>query len=441
MALIKSHRHEKELKEIAQYDSITTLPRRNYFMKTFESLLETAKAKDETLGVAHLDLTRFDRVSETLGYSATEEVLSTVASRIESNLPESAFVTRTLGDEFLIVLPDVSSREHIKHQLNEVVTSIRRPISIKDESFLFSARIGTSLFPDTGKSMDALLRQAGSALKESTAESSSSITFYLDQMDAGPGQKNLEQDFLEALENNQLHLNYQPTVDLSDGSIDGLEALVRWNHPEVGYVPPPTIISLAETLGEMSTLGQCVMSNACRQTHEWNQQYDLNLNLGVNVSALEFQQGKSFNSSVKEILTASGLRNKNLTLEITETEVMEDLDFTINLLKALTEFSVRVAIDDYGTGQSSLEYLARFPEPIIKIDRAFVDGVASDSTKKAIVENTLKMARDLNIETIAEGVERQDEENFLRNRGCDWYQGYYFSKPVDASTFEKEFLI
>jgi diguanylate cyclase (GGDEF)-like protein len=441
MGLITTHHHEEELRELAHYDSLTGFPKRHRFMEHLETLLNEPPTSEQTTAVGHIDITRFRRVNETLGHTAADEVLGTVASRLDELLPEEALKTRILGDEFLFVLPDVASKDEVRTLSKEVLSTLREPIDIHNESFLFSARIGLSMYPETGSTAENLIRQADAALKETSTEASGSVKFYLTDMDT-PSLRdgNLEQDFLIALYNDELTLNYQPKVDLSDRTVSGMEALIRWTHSDVGFVPHPTIISLAETLGVMADLGDWVMETACRQVQSWNQNYDRALELGVNVSALEFQQGQSFVESVDEILERTGFPDDQLIVEITETEAMHDMDFTIDLLNALKNIGVQVAIDDYGTGQSSLEYLARFPDPILKIDRTFIDGVTRDAAKKAIVRSTVNMASELGLRTIAEGVEQEEEEDFLRDLDCDDYQGYYFSKPVEAKQFEERFL-
>lgn len=441
MALLDSHHNKKKLRKLAHYDSVTGFPTREHFTDILDSMLERLEETGNELVLGHLDLTRFSRVSKTLGYEATDQVLETVAERLRDNLPASSIKTRVLGDEFLLAIPGVSSRAQVRHLANSLVSELREPIKIKEESFLFSARIGLAHFPDTATSSEDLLRQSNVALGKTSSEQSSSVKFYLDEMNSSvPSGKNLEQDFLSALRTNRLHLNYQPKVDLRDRSVAGMEALVRWDHPGRGFVSPRRIVSLAETLGVMSELGTWVMETACRKTCEWNRASSDQYRLGVNVSALEFQQGEEFVDSVRSILEETGLQGENLIVEITETEAMHDVGFTVELLKTLREIPVQVAIDDYGTGQSSLQYLAEFPSPILKIDRAFVDGVTQNSSQQAIVRNTLRMARELDITTIAEGVEQDAEEQFLNQYQCDYYQGYYFSKPLSAATFEERYV-
>ncbi len=440
-ALIEQRKQKQQLEYLANHDPVTDLPNQRHFLRRFEDLIETHEEKEQQLALFHVNLTRFQRINLTLGIKLGEEALRIIAERLRERFPESYVMTRTQGNSFLVAAPRLKNQSRAKDIGGKILDALREPVPFQGEQFDVSTRIGYALFPVTGIKASDLLRQANAAVEETEPRNGQRIRQYLPHVTLSEFDRlTLEEDFTTALQDGELFLRYQPEVDLESEDIEGVEALIRWEHSEHGFVPSPTIVSLAETLGLVSELGNWVLKEACNQVKKWNRNRDRDLRLAVNVSALELLKGEEFLEAVQDILERTNFSPSLLQMDIAETDAMEHIGFTEQVMKDLHRTGISTAIDDFGTGRSSLASLASVPVSRLKIDRRFVDGLASTPEKQIVVESILEITRKMGLETIAEGVEQKEDLQGLRELGANYYQGYQFSRPLDPPDLEQQFL-
>jgi diguanylate cyclase (GGDEF)-like protein len=431
------------LRQMAYYDSLTTLPNRRLFTEQLELLLRLNKRNGQVLALLFLDLDNFKRINDTLGHSAGDLLLREVGARLSGCIRESDVVahygetgpridvSRLGGDEFTVVLNQLDRAESAAVVAQRLIDALTRPLQIEGHELVVTPSIGIAIAPRDATDLEGLLKAADTAMYHAKAGGKNSFLFYDKEMDAaGIERLQLESDLRKALERNELVLHYQPQVDTRSGTVVGVEALLRWKHPERGMIPPWKFIPLAEEMGLIGELGVWVLEEACRQMKEFE---SLRLKLprvAVNVSALQFNP--SFIQRVKEVLGETGLSPTALKLELTEGVVMEDTNTTVRALGELKAMGVSLSIDDFGTGYSSLSYLSRFPLDELKIDRSFVVELANSDHNASLVIAIIAMARSLNLRLVAEGVETQEQYNFLTRNGAHVIQGYLFSKPLAA---------
>ncbi len=432
------------LRQMAYYDSLTTLPNRRLFTEQLDLLLRLAKRNDEILALLFLDLDNFKRINDSLGHSAGDLLLREVASRLSSCVRDSDVVahyvesgpkidvSRLGGDEFTVVLNQVDKRESAGVVAQRLIDALVKPMIIEGHELVVTPSIGIALCPDDASDVDGLLKAADTAMYHAKANGKNSWKFYHSDMDAaGVDRLELEADLRRALENGEFVLHYQPQVDTRNGTVVGAEALMRWEHPVQGMIPPFKFIPLIEEMGLIGAVGDWVLREACRQLKEFDSQGVKLPKVAVNVSALQFNP--SFIGSVKAILEETDLAPTRLELELTEGVVMDDAHATVQALCELKETGVRLSIDDFGTGYSSLSYLSRFPLDELKIDRSFVIEFDKSDNDASLVIAIIAMARSLNLDLVAEGVETHEQYHFLTSNGAHVIQGYLFSKPVPAA--------
>ncbi|MBY0578326.1 MAG: EAL domain-containing protein [Burkholderiales bacterium] len=428
-------RDEERIRFLAYYDSLTELPNRALFEEHINRALSAAKRNGKKVALLFLDVDRFKSVNDSLGHLAGDLLLQSVATRLKKHIRESDTICRQGGDEFIIVLTGIETLDAVVHVAEKIVESMGEAHSIAGHQLVVSFSIGISMYPDDGQSSEVLIRNADAAMYHAKDAGRNNFQFFSQEMNSEAFERlSMESDLRQALKRNELLLHYQPKIDIHSGGIIGMEALVRWQHPEKGLIPPDKFIPVAEECGLIVSIGEWVLRTACAQCQAWHESGLFTAPVAVNISALQFRQ-KNIRDMVASVLQETGLAPHLLELELTESMVMQEAESTIVTLHALKELGVSISIDDFGTGYSSLNYLRYFPVDRLKIDRSFVQDISSDKDDAAITRTIISMGHSLRMKVIAEGVETTDQFALLREQGCDEIQGYYYSKPLSAEDF------
>lgn len=433
--------------QLAFYDGLTKLPNRALFLEELAWNVKGAMRHQEQLALLNIEIDRFDKVNDRIGHSAGDEVLCKVAERIKNVIRHMDVLGRAVdGTEgemslfhlesnvFSLVLTRVRGEESAAVTAERVLRAIRVPMRVEGRELYVTASIGIATYPDSGPDIPTLVRLASSAKDIAKQTGGDAFQFSSSTInEAFERRLSLEARLRKALMKGEFELHYQPQVDVASGRILSAEALVRWNSDQ-GFVPTDELISLAEETGLIVPIGEWVVTQACRQLRLWHQSGKAPIGLAVNLSARQFLNAE-FIASIKRIIVSSGIASRYLTLELTESLLFENVDSKIGLLQSLKETGVKLSIDDFGTGFSSLSYLTRLPLDEIKIDRSFVRQIVNSAESRAIVATILALARNLNFATVAEGIEAKAELEFLQKQGCQRYQGFLFSRPVPANEF------
>ncbi|MCU1268080.1 MAG: hypothetical protein JWM21_4398 [Acidobacteria bacterium] len=420
---------------LAYYDDLTDLPNRTLFVDRISQALTLAQRQPQLVGVMLLSLDRFKKINDTLGHQEGDFCLVEVANRLRKCLREGDTVARYDSDEFALLISQVKATEELADLSLVLAEALRSPFFLGGQEVYVTASFGISIFPDDGTDEDTILKNAGAALYQAKKAGGNTYRFYTSDMNARAVKRlALETSLRRAIENEELVLFYQPQIDYETHLVVGAEALVRWQHPTLGLLPPSEFIPLAEDTGLILQLGKWVMRTACAEACTWRAYGLGKMRVAVNVSAREFGRSDFYESMV-EILNQTGLDASCLELELTETTMMQNADAAVELLTRIRKLGVKIALDDFGTGYSSLSYLKRLPIDTLKLDRSFVDGSTTDPNDAALVVAVIKLAHSFRLQVIAEGVETEEHLRFLRLLGCDGGQGYLFGKPVPADAF------
>lgn len=429
-----------EIEHLAYHDALTGLPNRPLFMDRLIVALAQAGRSHQKLAVFFCDLDRFKDINDSLGHTIGDTLLKSVAERIRRCVRDGDTVARFGGDEFTLMIPKIENVEDAAKIAQKIIETLKIPFFISDRELFVTTSIGVSIFPIDGGDPETLVRNADTAMYRAKDQGRDNYQLYAPAMNARALERlALENMLRKALSNDELVLFYQPKIDARTGAITGVEALIRWNHPERGLVSPAHFISLAEASGLIVPIGEWVLRTACKQIKQWQRKFDHGISVSVNLSARQFQQPdliEMIRSSVEESKIDPG----SLELEITESNAMQNAENTIYLLRELKSIGVRISMDDFGTGYSSLNYLKRFPIDILKLDQMFVKDVPGDRSDGAIVSAVIQLAHNLDLQVVAEGVERQEQLDFLTRQGCDTIQGYFFSVPLPAEQLETYML-
>jgi diguanylate cyclase (GGDEF)-like protein/PAS domain S-box-containing protein len=418
---------QRDAARLSQYDSLTGLANRHRMSKRLTATLIAYKAAKRSCALMMLDLDRFKQVNDTLGHPAGDELLKQVAQRLERIIGSKGEIGRLGGDEFQVMLPDIDDRGRLGEIANSVIQMVSQPYSLDGSRAIIGTSVGIAIAPYDGVDTDELVSSADLALYAAKGGGRGQYRFFSSELKDGARlRRQIEEDLRDAIQNDQLELHYQPIVRTSDHRVTALEALVRWNHPERGWISPAEFIPVAEETNLINALGEWVLKRACAQATEWPGA----LRVAVNVSAIQFS-GTDVPTIVRNALNKTGLEPERLELEITESVFLGDPQGTAVMLKALKKLGVRLALDDFGTGYSSLGYLSSAPLDKIKIDRSFVAGLTEDENNNAaIITAIVSLARALKMETVAEGVEAMDEMALITKLGASHIQGYIFSKAL-----------
>jgi diguanylate cyclase (GGDEF)-like protein/PAS domain S-box-containing protein len=421
-----------EMSRLAQHDSLTGLPNRVLFNDRLTQAISLAMRQNKQLAVMFVDLDQFKKINDSLGHGVGDKLLQSVAGRLVNCVRRTDTVSRLGGDEFVILLSQVEREEDAAISARKILRALATSHTIENKDLDISVSIGVSTYPSDGPDAENLMNKADTAMYEAKKRGRNNYQFFRREMQLRLADRQLlEGDLRYALGQNEFLLHYQPKFNLQTGQITGVEALIRWVHPQRGMVPPAQFVPIAEECGLILPIGRWVLLEACRQARAWSDSGLGVVPVAVNVSAVEFGD-KDFISGVRAVLIATGVEPANLELELTESVLMQDAESTVRTLGELKAMGVTLAIDDFGTGYSSFTYLRRFPVDALKLDKSFVQEITENPGNATIVSAMINIGKSLNLRVIAEGVETRRQLNFLQSHECDEGQGYYFSHPVVA---------
>lgn len=427
--------YEEQLRRQALYDALTGLPNRTLLMDRLEQAIALAQRQNNAVFVLFFDLDRFKYVNDTLGHTAGDELLRMITARMSECVRKCDTLARLGGDEFVMLLEGLKDEHWLPSLVQRLMNTICQPVMLAGQELSLTCSVGISVYPHDAHDAHTLLKYADTAMYHAKEKGRNTSERYAAEMHSRVNEHLvLESQLRRALERDEFLLYYQPLVDLHTGRITGAEALVRWQHPELGMVPPARFIPLAEEAGLITGIGEWVLRTACRQTKAWHDAGYKGLRIAVNLSVQQLVR-THFDSEVAAALTDSGLPPQCLELELTESMSMKHPERTVALLARLKAMGVSIAIDDFGTGYSNLSYLKRFPVDKLKLDRSFVSGITTNTEDSELAQAIVAMARSLRLTVVAEGVEEAQQVALLRSYGCDQLQGYYFSPPVAADAF------
>ncbi len=440
-------KYSKEINFRNNYDSLTGLPNHVLFYDRIKYAITHARRYKHNLAVLTLDIDFFRRINNELGRGGGDLLLRELANRLGRILRDSdsvalfhkassatdPIVSRLSADEFGVLLTDLGDRQSVTWVVDRIFKVLSKPITINDQQIVVTSNIGISVYPEDGDSADSLLNHAVVARKNAKKMSGENNYLIFDSKlhEVSRAQTHIEQELKRAIENAEFVLFYQPKLDIASSRISGVEALIRWNHPEKGILSPFEFISVAEKSGLIVQIGECVIRQACLQIKQWNNLGIDNVRVAVNLSTIQLRQ-KNFSDQILMIVKDVGVSPDCLELEITETVIMDNLDTAVDTLNYLHNKGFWISIDDFGTGYSSLSYLKHLPLDTLKIDRSFLKDLITDNYDRTIVKTIIAMAHSMNLKVIAEGVETREQLALLRQYSCDEMQGYLFSRPVPA---------
>lgn len=425
-------RSEKRAEHLATHDSLTQLPNRSLLHDRLAHAIAHASRSGRMIAVMFLDLDRFKLINDSLGHTAGDSLLVAIAQRLKCAVREGDTVARQGGDEFVVVLEEITGTEDATRIAEQIIRAVSQPVSLSGHDLTVSTSVGISLYPKDEQDPDTLLKDADTAMYLAKELGGNTFQFFDKAMNAQVlGRLLIENGLRQALEKGEFVLHYQPIVDLRSGRVQAVEALVRWTHPEKGLILPLEFIPIAEETGQIIKIGSWVLRKACQQCRQWQEMGLPKVRMSVNLSVQQLVS-PGLAGTIGAVLKETGLEPGLLELEITETELMQDVGRAVNTLHELSATGVTLAIDDFGTGYSSLSYLKALPIHTLKIDRSFVRDVVEDGNDAAIVSATIAMAHNMGLRVIAEGVQTAQQLGFLQQHQCDEAQGYFFSSPITA---------
>jgi diguanylate cyclase (GGDEF)-like protein len=423
-------------RHLGTHDQLTGLANRYLFNDRLGQAVAAARRSGRKMAVLFIDLDNFKLVNDTLGHGVGDGMLRSVAGHLVSALRESDTAGRVGGDEFALLLTNLKDELDARRVASKILDALSNSIELRDRSMSCTVSIGIATLPSNGSDPKELVRKADTAMYHAKKRGRNRFEFYTEDMNEAVMRRILLEGGLRtATQDASLRLHYQPLLDLRRERIVGAEALIRWEHPELGFLPPDDFVPVAEETGQIVSLGQWVLEEACRQNAEWQRPGNEGFRISVNISARQLQEA-DFPEQVRSVLDASNLKPELLDLEITESSLVHDAELTVNALHALKELGVHLSIDDFGTGYSALSYLKHLPIDALKIDQSFVRTLKSDPADATIIQAVVMMARGLNLTTVAEGVETRDQLLLLGSYGCNRMQGFLFGRPMDAEAFE-----
>jgi diguanylate cyclase (GGDEF)-like protein len=443
---IERKRTEERIVHMAYYDGLTNLPNRSLFLDRLSQALAHSSRYKDSCALLFIDLDNFKRINDTLDHRTGDLLLQGVAERLNSFVRSAdtiarhrvralaSTVARLGGDEFTVLLTEIHSMQDAAKVSQRILYSLSNPFHLDGHEVFITASIGIALYPADGEDIDTLIKNADTAMYHAKNNGKNHFQFYKFSMNSTALERlNMENDLRRAITGNELSLLYQPRINIGSGTIVGAEALIRWQHPELGLISPARFIPLAEETGLIIPIGEWVLKTACRQKREWHRKDPVHapVSVSVNISGHQFSQGNLVNI-MEKILVDTGLDPSCLELEITESVIMKNADSTVALLHKLKDMGVKLSMDDFGTGYSSFNYLKRFPLDIIKIDRSFIKDITNSPRDAAIIKAMIVMAHTLEMKVVAEGVETEEQLSLLQDMGCDEMQGFLLCRPLPA---------
>lgn len=421
-------KNKESMKKLAYTDYLTELPNRAAFTEMLDNIMLTIRS-EETIGVMDIDIDNFKNINDSLGHSYGDELLIDVTYRLRQALDENDYLARIGGDEFVILSQNLASTVAFEEKIKKIKNVFSYPFVLSTKEYFVTVSIGVAFAPKDGRTSQSIIKNVDSAMYVAKANGKNTHAYF----DFSYNQKLTEKietqsELRKALERDEFVLFYQAQMNLVSRQVVGFEALIRWNHPTKGLLSPDEFIYLAEENGLIVPIGKWVLRTACQQLKQWSEEYP-DITMAVNLSARQFKD-RDLVKLVCDIVEETGVNPNNLELEITETIALDDIEYTIATIQELKKLGVRFSLDDFGTGYSSMNYLKRLPVSNLKIDKSFLDSVMEDSCDQKIIQTIISLARNLDLNVIAEGVESFDQENFLQQANCDKAQGFLYSKPV-----------
>lgn len=427
--------HARRVEYLAYHDGLTALPNRGLFNKLLSQAISQARRYHRQLAVAFIDLDRFKQINDTLGHEAGDELLKEVANRLKACVRNSDTVARLGGDEFVVLLTELADEHYAATVAQKIITSVAKPFSLLGQEFRVTASIGISSYPKDGPDEQTLTKNADIAMYQAKEDGKNNFQFYSERLNANSLERlTLESSLRHALERNEFQLFYQAKRDISNNHITGMEALLRWQHPDLGIVAPMQFIPVAEETGLIVPIGRWVLHTACLQNVAWQKQGLARLKIAVNLTARQFSD-EHLLRDIAVALNSTGMAADLLELEIHESLLIQDIEKTLRILTDLKLMGIKIAIDDFGTGYSSLATLQRFPLDTIKIDRSYIRDIAARGVDSNLTEAIIAMGKSLSLTVVAQGVETKEQADFLRRHACDEFQGFYFNKPMSVDQF------
>ncbi|POA34995.1 MULTISPECIES: bifunctional diguanylate cyclase/phosphodiesterase [unclassified Pseudomonas] len=423
---------EERMRYLTHYDELTGLANRSLFRERLHEAHQRVRQGGRSLALLHINLDRFKLLNDSLGHEVADQMLQKIARRLVNALPEADTIARLSGDEFAVLFDAYGNLSSLARVATRLSTKLRLPLTVEGHELVVSASMGISMLPDNAREISALVSQSNMAMQHAKHLGGNNFQFYTDSLQASTLERlQLENQLRKAIEEKQLKVFYQPKLCLATGRLNAAEALVRWDHPTMGQVPPGDFIGLAEEVGLIGAIGEFVLRQACWQACEWQRQGLEPIRVSVNLSVHQLRQGKLV-SLVRQVLEETGLAPHYLELELTESQLLDSVEHIIATFQQLRDLGVKLAIDDFGTGYSSLSYLKRIPVDYVKIDQAFIRGLGEGGEDAAITRAIIAMAHGLSLKVVAEGVETAEQLAFLEAESCDEVQGYLISRPVEA---------
>ncbi|GGJ60880.1 diguanylate cyclase (GGDEF)-like protein [Anoxybacillus voinovskiensis] len=430
-----------ELFYAANHDFLTGLPNRRAFIRSLEHAITQANEQSHLLAVIFIDVDRFKQVNDYFGHRVGDELLIQLSERLKQVLRPTDLVARQGGDEFIALIAPVYELAHLRTLTQQLLMIVNQPIAVAHTDIRLSLSVGVAVYPHDGETADLLMKNADIAMYRAKEQGKNQVQFFNETMKQTVLKKTIIETALhQALENREFALYYQPQFDIQTKEVIGMEALLRWKHPQMGLVSPGVFIPIAEETGQIVAIGEWVIEEACRQIKQWNEQYGRSLPLSINISPKQFLQ-ENLVDYITSVLTKTNVPAEQLDLEITEGVAVFNEQYTIEKLQQLKQIGVHISIDDFGTGYSSLSYLRKFPIDRLKIAKPFIDGITEVEEDAAIVASIIVLAKSLKLRVIAEGVETNEQLNVLHSLRCDEIQGYVLGKPLPKEEFEKMYFV
>lgn len=431
--------HKEHLVKLAHYDNLTSLPNRVFFNEMLNKTIKHATRHKKMMAVLFIDLDRFKNINDAFGHAIGDRVLKEIADRFSAVLRAGDILARLGGDEFIILLNDITHGKFASPVAEKLLQSCSTPIKIENQEFSLTASIGISLYPNDGISLEDLQRNADIAMYKAKRAGSGIFQYFTKEMNLEAHEHiQMEVALRKAISNNEFVLHYQPKLNLKDGSIAGVEALIRWENPELGLITPTEFIPLAEETGLIMQIGEWALREACQTNKAWQTEGYQPICVAVNLSAKQFQH-PDIAQLVASILSEAGLEPQYLELELTETAVMENVESAINKLNTIKQMGVKISVDDFGTGYTSISYLKQFPISVLKIDQSFIKNIPENLNNTAITSAVIALAHTLEMKVVAEGVENAEQLQYLADHDCDMVQGYYLSRPLPEQKIVLQF--
>jgi len=429
---------QNQLNSLAYKDMLTELPNRLSFELKVNELINTDKKNDSNTKFAllYMDIDNFKNINDTLGHASGDLLLKYISNILKYQVKTPDFVARLGGDEFAIIMKDVKDRKEIIDKTQELIKLLRRPWLIGKQEFFISHSIGIAIYPEDGNDLSTLLKNSDVAMYFVKKNMKDNYCFYLPEIQEENSKKiEMINDLRRAIENKEFNLFYQPIINLNSGKIIGVEALIRWFHPIKGMISPMEFIPLAEENALIHDIEEWILETAFMQKKQWESMGYADIKMSINISGKSVTRD-GFVNEIKDLLSRVKIKN-NIQFEVTETALMKDLDTSIKVLREIKEMNIKIALDDFGTGYSSLTYIKKLPIDVVKLDKDFIKNISKIEEEEVIVDYVIKLTHQLNLKIVAEGIETREHLEFLKLNGCDYGQGYFFSKPITKEEIEK----